>query len=79
MDVALLKIILLTILGAIERDTMMVEYQVKKGGFLDVDLRVEDPTGGVLHETQRKNDGRVTLAAQLSGKKHFLAWPILAD
>eukprot|EP01108_Squamamoeba_japonica_P004882 TRINITY_DN383_c0_g1_i2.p2 TRINITY_DN383_c0_g1~~TRINITY_DN383_c0_g1_i2.p2 ORF type:complete len:205 (+),score=61.46 TRINITY_DN383_c0_g1_i2:128-742(+) len=49
------------------RDALTVEFQVKKGGFLDVDLRVEDPSGGVLHEQARQSDGRVTLAAQSAG------------
>jgi hypothetical protein len=40
---------------------------VKRGGFLDIDVSIDDPQGTSLHSQQRQNDGRVTLAAQLNG------------
>ncbi len=53
------------------RDTFTLEFQVKKGGFLDVDVSIEDPSGTSLHSAQRQNDGRVTLSAQSNGLHKF--------
>jgi len=44
-----------------------VRYQVIKGGFLDVDVTMYDPTRQVVYDAQRETEGNFAFAAEKSG------------
>jgi len=50
-----------------EKDAFTVRFQVKKGGFLDIDLMISSPSEKVLHAAQRQTEQRLTFTAEQSG------------
>ena len=43
-------------------------FQVASGGFLDIDLKVQTPTGKVMYTAERKTTDRFTLVAEDEGE-----------
>jgi len=49
-------------------ELLTVEYQVIKGGFLDVDVNIYSPSGIVLYARERDTEGRFSLHASEQGE-----------
>jgi len=49
-------------------ELLTVEYQVIKGGFLDVDVNIYSPSGVVLYARERDTEGRFSLHATEQGE-----------
>jgi len=49
-------------------DLITVEYQVIKGGFLDVDVNIYSPMGNVLYARERDTEGRFSWHAAEKGE-----------
>lgn len=46
---------------------VMVQYQVSYGGFLDIDVTVTSPDGGILHNAQRETEGKLSFVSEKEG------------
>ena len=46
---------------------MGLMFEVAEGGFLDIDVRIEGPDGGIVHSGERESNGKYTFAAHLDG------------
>lgn len=43
-------------------------FEVTDGGFLDIDIMIKDPDGGILHKEDRASSGKYTIEANKDGK-----------
>jgi len=46
---------------------MGLMFEVAEGGFLDIDVRIEGPDGGIVHSGERESNGKYTFAAHQEG------------
>ena len=49
----------------------MLQYQVSSGGFLDIDLQIFDPSGTIIHKSERETEGKITFNADKAGHYKF--------
>lgn len=42
-------------------------FEIVDGGFNDIDIKITDPQGKVIHEAERESSGKYTFGASQSG------------
>lgn len=53
-------------------DTVLgLMFEVAEGGFLDIDLKVSDPTGNVIHKVEKESSGKFSFSPKEDGDYSF--------
>lgn len=42
-------------------------FEIVDGGFNDIDIKISDPDGKVIHEAERESSGKYTFGASSAG------------